>query len=179
MIMYGTSEDRSKAIRAEVERLRAAAGQIAKVKRIIKEFDGKIYNCRFDEAIKALSDESNYFYCCNHYGWFYIHHCYNHNYRDTTLLAGYSCKAQDKKQYMTVDSNKIFTDNKRIIADRMIEILNEKYNALLKQAADLERSLDEVQQVIQQVEHLQKMINGIIGSLPDFTIDTYNIKYYR
>lgn len=174
--MRDYEEETRETIKVEIERLRATAGQIANVKKIVREFDGKMYNCRFDEAIKELNDEDNYFYCFNQYGWFYIKYQYKHTYSKTTdLLVGYSTKDR-KERYETEDKYKIFTENKRIIADKMIEGLNRKYASLLQEAAELEKALENIEVTIAQINQIKELYCNLVSSVPSLIIDTYRVK---
>lgn len=125
MIIYTDVENKKEAIKAQADHLRTAAGLIKRLKPVIKAFNGKVYNCRFDNAIGALSDAEHRFYCYNSYGWFYITYTHNNSYSTRiTLLSAFSCKGEQKE--FTTDHEAAVFDNKRILADKMITLLNTK-----------------------------------------------------
>ena len=181
--MRTSIEEARKKIQSIAAHKRQAAGQIKKIKPVVMQFDGKIYNKRFDEAISALSDDENIFYCSNSYGWFYLHHRakesgYNEG---NDLLTGYSCKAtENERRYSTEDINKLFEDNKRIKADKMIERLNSKYASLLKEAADLEEAADNLDTFYKQFDNTLHLLNTLVHQVPYTVINVCGIKsnYY-
>ena len=156
--MRSYNEDLNKGIIEEIEALRTCARQIHKIKKVVKEFDGKIYNCKFDKAISELSDEECRFWVSNSYGWFYVQASpknaegqnIGRSYKN--LLSGYSALANDRKQCQTDETNKLFTGKKRIMADKIIDHLNERYASLLQEAKRLEESLDSLDISLANIE---------------------------
>ena len=165
-----TIQEKQEKIRNKAELFRTSAKQIAKVKAAVMQFDGKVYNCKFDEAIRALSDDEARFYVSNSYGWFYIQ-CLpagTNNYReDRTLLSAYSCVAGDRYNRVKNDDSKVvFSDKKRIDAKKMCVLLTEKYGELMQNAGEFDRAADNLEMVLDQIEKLKKMISAIEAPLP-------------
>lgn len=167
---YSDNESRKKELLKEAQYLRQAAGTIAKIKKVAANFDGKMYNCKFDEAIDALTDDESRFYCHSQYSYFEII-CQpkSGNYISTiSLLHTYKAvKGED---------NGIFDANKRINAARMIEALNNKYAQLQKEAADIERAAENLEAITGQIETLKAMINNIVDSVPYRVLNVCNLK---
>ncbi len=182
MIYIDSMDEKKKAILSRAEWLRLAAAQIKKIKPVINDFDGKIYNCRFDEAIKNLSDDKLSFWTSNQYGTFEITVYHDHVYNDKiALLTGYSCKAQKNNysQYHTDEARAIF-DGKRIKADKMTALLDDKYTQLNKEAYELETIADTLEERIIQIKQTYDLLNQLCGSLPSVVTDICKIKphYY-
>ena len=182
MIYADSIDEKKKAILSRAEWLRLAAAQIKKIKPVINDFDGKIYNCRFDEAIKNLSDDRLSFWTSNQYGSFEIVIYHDHTYSDKiSLLTGYSCKVQknDYSQYHTDETRAIF-DGKRINADKIAALLDASYARLNKEAYELEVIAGELEDRIKQIADTYNLLNHLCGSLPTVVSDICNIKrhYY-
>lgn len=173
---FGSLEERKSYITNRAAYLRDAAGTINRVKEVVKKFDGKVYNCRFDEAISDLTDDRNRFYVSNSYGWFYLY-CYKRgtNLNNApSLLTGYSCKADQIKD-QTREEYKIF-DGKRIKADAMIEGLNRSRERLLQEAFELENAAADLDNTLQMIGSLKNAINSLICGLPYTVQDACGLK---
>ena len=178
--MYGvnTIEEKRDYILKRAHILRDAAGSVNRVKEVIRDFDGKIYNCRFDEAIANLTDEDHRFYVSNHYGWFYIQFSPRKgNYNNTqSILSGYSCKASDQVREQTRQECILF-DGKRINAAAMINGLNNKREELLREAYTLESAADNLEKTLQQITDTKALLNNLVQGLPSIVRDACGLKY--
>lgn len=168
--MFYTKEDAKKELTKEVQSLRAAASNIYKIKKVVNTFDNKVYNCRFDEAIKQLNNDKMRIYShVNCYGYFIIDFYDKETHKTINLI--YTKKA-------TKDTETIlFTDTKRIKADWFINELNKKYSELLQRATEIERASAEIERTLEQLKSLKKSINCIIGGLPSEVTSIYNLKH--
>lgn len=168
--MYYTNSEREKNALQEAQALRLAASQISKIKKIISDFDGKIYNCRFDEAINKLKNDniivSSF---VDSYGYFNIYVSDRHRASNIYLLR---CKKATKGE-----ERPYFTDTKRIKADAMIEQLNYKYGELLKSASEIEETVKDIKTKINQLESLKKAMNVIISTIPAEVANIYRINH--
>lgn len=173
-----TIEDQKKYILSRASMLREAADSMNRVKEVVRKFDGKIYNCKFDEAIQDLTEDTNRFYVSNQYGWFYIQFCpRNGSYNNTvSLLTGYSCKASDSIKEQT-NTDYILFDGKRVNAEKMIEGLNRKRAALLKEAYELETVAADLEKTVKQINDTKSLLNTLVQSLPSIVRDACNLKY--
>ena len=167
-MIYGSNEEKKNHIRKEAQALRLAASKIHLVKEVVKQFDGKVYNCRFDNAIKALSTEDFRFWCHkDSYGRMGI--CCTGNSRYITI---FSCRIETGKQ------NEYMTDKKRLKADNMISALNAEYGNLMKKATELEAGADKIDIILEQVSQLKSMLTTIVNSVPYEVSDAYGLKRY-
>ena len=173
-------ENQEKEIRDKIDGLRSAAGRIKDIKPIVRQYNGKIYNRRFDEAIRELSKKDDHLWVSNTYGWFYISYSRRKSHiRDITLLSGYSCKAENMidPERQKDEAARIFNE-KRINADKMCESLDLHYAKLLKEAYELELAFDHIDETQKRLEDIKRVYEATVRSLPSDIIDVYGIKRY-
>jgi uncharacterized protein YukE len=173
-MFIGSFEQKKENIKKQIEALRTASKQIGKIKKVVQEFDGKIYNCRFDKAISELSDKEAglRFYTQDYYTTFAIQCSTSHFYSPVTLLETYRpVKGQ------TQDKCICFDENKRIKADKMIELLNNKYSEILKKAQELENALNTIETTLDQLEQIKNTYKLVADALPYQIRDVFGIKY--
>ena len=168
--MFGTYEDKKKELTREAQSLRAAASNLYKIKKVVNAYNGKVYNCRFDEEIKKLCDDKIRIHShVNYYGYFIIDFYDKATNKTVNLI--YTKKATKDTE------TTLFTDTKRIKADCFINELNEKYSELLQRAAEIERAGAEIEKTLEQLKSLKRAMNCIIGGLPSEVTSVYNLKH--
>lgn len=179
MISIDDIEIKQQGICNRVASLRRAADTTRLLKPVIRSYDGKMYNCRFDEAIQALSDDNARLSVSNSYGWFYIYYRESDmSYNDQiALLTGYSCKSAEYKPHQT-DQDKIMFDGKRIKAAAMVAELDAKREALLKEAYDLEDYAGNLPDVLKHIQDTEKLLHHLTVGLPSIVMDLCRIKRY-
>ena len=180
MIYTDRIEEKQKGILTRAEWLRRAASHVKRIKPVINQFNGKIYNCRFDEAINALSTDQERISAYNQYGWFYIRIWSKNIYSaEQFLLSGYSYKSTDQIKDQNRPECQIF-DGKRIKADKMTALLDASYARLNKEAYELEIIAGELEGRMKQIADTYNLLNHLCGSLPPVVSDICNIKrhYY-
>jgi len=173
-MFIGSFEQKKENIKKQIEALRTASKQIGKIKKAVKEFDGKVYNCRFDQAIAQLSDKEAglRFYTQDYYTTFAIQCSTSNFYSPVALLETYRpVKGQ------TQDKCICFDENKRIKADKMIELLNNKYSEILKKAQELENALNNIETTLNQLEQIKNTHKLVTDALPYQIRDVFGIKY--
>lgn len=172
-MFIGSFEQKKENIKKQIEALRTASKQIGKIKKVVQDFDGKVYNCRFDQAIEQLSDKETglRFYVQNHYN-FSIQCSAFQCYPYIALLETFRpVKGQAKGKCICFD------ENKRIKADKMIELLNNKYSEILKKAQELENALNNIEATLDQLEQIKHTYKLVADALPYQIRDTFGIKY--
>lgn len=170
-MIYGREEQKT-AIRSQVSALREAAAMIPKVKAVVRRFDGKVYNCKLDNAIKELNETSENvrLYSGVRYGdWYYID-----SYRkgggsryDVSILCGYA----PKKERIPDGKMFLFDENKRIRADLFCASLDRKYEEIMKKASALSRAADELDTFCEQVASLTKTLGALKNTVPYEVLD--------
>jgi len=160
MKYYHSTEDQKKDLDSRVESYRRVAGYTPAIVKILKQFDGKVFNCRLDKAIREATD--NEIGVFKRYGFIYISGHYMTNYHEITLAA---FKEEDLK-------------NKRIDAEKIINQVITAREELLKKAYSVETyaaQADNIREYVRQsIDKLEKMCRA----LPDDIRDIYNIPYY-
>ena len=168
--MFYTREDAKKELAKEAQALRSAASNIYRIKKVVSAYNGKVYNCRFNEAIKQLCNDKIRIYSnVNYYGYFVLDFYDKETNKTVNLI--YTKKA-------TKDSEtELFTTAKRIKAESFIDSLNAKYAELLKRATEIEQATAGIENTLQQLQSLKKSINHIISCLPAEVTNIYNLKH--
>lgn len=169
MMYFESNEARKEYILKEAEKIRTAAGIIKDIKPIVRQFDGKVYNKRFCEAVEALRSDSLWISAGINYGFFYIRtypaRCYS---EDIYILSTRAATAGEERE--------AFTDSKRIKADAMIDILNNKYGELMRKAYIFEEQARTLDQTMDQIDQLKMIYKKLWDDIPGELHEVYNIK---
>lgn len=172
-MVYGGIDKQKSAIKNNASLLREAAAMIPKVKAIMERFNGKCYNCKLDNAIRALSEDNPFtrVYARITYGnWYEISAYPKHgSNRDTNLLSAYSAK--ENNRFMTDETRKIFNDEKRLDAKKAVALLNQRYSELMERAAALDRAAEELGTFLSRIEDLKKTLAAVKNSVPYEVLD--------
>lgn len=178
-----TTEERQTALRKKAAWFRQAANMATRLKPVIQSFDGIIYNCRFDDAIKQLSDDDYTLWVDHRNGFFAIDYMTRHCYRsETYLMQGYDYIASNKTDHTGSGYKsqwKFFSDNKRIDAAKMIQSLNDFRADLLHQAYELEKTAEELPETLAHIAMLRDSLEKISRSIPISAIDIVGVAKYR
>lgn len=154
---YGQSKE--DAVKEYCDLCRQAAALYATIAPVIRQFDKKVYNCRFDKAIRAATAGQ---------------HVYVSKQFDTYIeIAFYECgKTFQLATIKTAD----LIDRKRIDADLLIADAQNRRAQHLKDAAQAEKVAGDIDTIKAQLESLKRAYNGIVDSVPYTIQDIYNIK---
>lgn len=159
MRYYHSTEDQKKDLDSRVESYRRVAGYAPAIIKVLKQFDGKVFNCKLDKAVREATDNEIGVY--KRYGFIYISGHYMTNYHEITLAAF----KEDELQ------------NKRIDAEKIINQVITAREELLKKAYSVETyaaQADNIREYVRQsIDKLEKMCRAI----PDDIRDIYNIPY--
>lgn len=161
MSFYGNIEEANKEAHKIVNEYRTAAGYILAVTKVVKDFDGKVYNCRFDKALKEATENRVYVDKKQYY--FQIYTWAGSNYGHHITLA--SIKPED------------LTDGKRIPADKLIESLKEHRESILKKAYTIESNIDQMPQARAYIMQTKEKLESFCRSFPDELRDIFDIPY--
>lgn len=160
MKYYHSTEDQKKDLDSRIESYRRVAGYTPAIVKILKQFDGKVFNCRLDKAIREATDNEIGVY--KRYGFIYISGHYMSNYHEITLAAF----KEDELQ------------NKRINAEKIIEQVITAREELLKKAYSVETYAAQADNIREYVKQSIEKLESICRALPDDIRDIYNIPYY-
>lgn len=170
-------EKKQETIRNIVAHYRRAADKIKLVKPIISDFDGKVVNCRFDEALKMHGDNWR-IYATHRYGRYEIVYLENSDYNNSIdLMSGYDCKADNRpSDGCKLDDNKIiFTDSRRIQSKKIFTLLNDKRAELLRTADEYEKYADELPIILKRVQDTANLMDAILKAVPWYLKDVSGV----
>ena len=158
---YGNIEDANKAANERIEDYRTAAGYIPAVTRVIKDFDGKVYNCRLEKALRAATDNR-----------------VTVNKNDYSLTI-YTYPRNNYSFHITLASipAKDLTDGKRIPADKITESLQAHRESILKDAYQIESNMEYMDQVRQYIKETKDKLETYCRSFGNDLRDLYGLPY--
>ena len=159
MIYYRSTEERQKDLNNRIESYRQAAAQAPAIIKIIRQFDGKVYNCRLDKALKEATNGKVGVY--NQYGFISIYACYTTNYHHINFAT---FRLED-------------LENKRINAEKLIEQVKAARENLLDKAYKVETYSEQADNIREYVKQSIEKLESICKSLPDDIREVYNIPY--
>ena len=161
---YYTEKDRAAAVEKTVAEYRNAAGLFPAIRRVFEQFDGKVFNCRLEEALQKetgtrirAEKRNNSTLDIYYYGNTYSGCC--------TWITLAQIKLDDMK------------DRKRIPAALLIESARKRREEHLQDAAALESYTGKMDDVKKQIEYFIGQANRIANALPYELRDIYRIKY--
>ena len=177
---YGTMDEKKQYLLRIAEEKSAAADRVDLVVEVVKQFDGKVYNCRFDEAIKELSDSEVGLYVTQRYEDIHIV-AYSRMPRrsgaDNDLMWARSWVWYHgdgpKEPY---DARDVFINGKRIDASRMIHLLIEKQKILYDEADKITEDVVNLDSILAEVKELQDALNAKVNSVSYVVRDACGLK---
>lgn len=155
------TESANKAAIQRAEEYRQAAALIPTMNKIIKDFDGKVCNCRLDKALKAATN--NRLLVEKRYSTIAIYTYPEHNYSHTMTLADMSVADMP--------------DGKRIVADKFKESSHKYRELLLRKAYEIETAAETMPQTIAYFEESVAKLNKFLQSFPAEIRDIYKLPY--
>lgn len=159
MIYYRSTEERQKDLNNRIESYRQAAAHVPQIIKTLKQFDGKVYNCRLDKALREATNGKVGVY--NQYGFISIYACYTTNYHHINFAT---FRLED-------------LENKRINAEKLIEQVKASRESLLDKAYKVETYSEQADNIREYVKQSIEKLESICKSLPDDIREIYNIPY--
>lgn len=159
MIYYRSTEERQKDLNNRIESYRQAAAHVPQIIKTLKQFDGKVYNCRLDKALREATNGKVGVY--NQYGFISIYACYTTNYHHINFAT---FRLED-------------LENKRINAEKLIEQVKASRESLLDKAYKIETYSEQADNIREYVKQSIEKLESICKSLPDDIREVYNIPY--
>lgn len=161
MRFYGNIEDANNEAHRRASNYRTAAGYTNKVAEVVKKFDGKVYNCRLENALKEATE--NRIFCSKNQ---YLLEIYTYPEKGYSYRVGLaSIKADDLKE------------GKRIPADKIIKSLKEHREELLRKAYEIESHIDEMEQVKAYIQQTKDKLESYCRSFNTDLRDIYGLPY--
>lgn len=159
MIYYRSTEERQKDLNNRIKSYRQAAAHVPQIIKTLKQFDGKVYNCRLDKALREATNGKVGVY--NQYGFISIYACYTTNYHHINFAT---FRLED-------------LENKRINAEKLIEQVKASRESLLDKAYKIETYSEQADNIREYVKQSIEKLESICKSLPDDIREVYNIPY--
>ena len=159
-MFYGSKEDQSREIQRRVADCREMAALFPIIRTVAEEFDGKVFNCRFE---KALQEKRPRIYVGKRFQYLEI----------TAYPESHSGNSFTLAQIKLSD----MPDGKRIPAKLIIEAAKSKRESLLQQAYRIERDAAEVEEKRRQLDYFKDQIDKIRDSICYEVQNVYNLGY--
>ena len=143
---------------------RFAAGCFAAVRKVVEQFDGKVYNCRFDKAVEAIQTADGRKLHCYKYSRFvevYVYPVGNYN-RQYTICH--------------IDLEKL--ENKRINASLIVDDMRKRREEHLQKAAELEIAREHVERVKKRMEEIDLEVKSLMDGMSWEVRDLYGMNYH-
>lgn len=145
-----------------INELREVAGIIPALCKVFREFDGKVYNVRFDRAINDVSgrriivDKGDY------------------------LVDLYTCMKSSPGNIIEIARFKRedMKDGKRIPADKVIESARSHREKYLQEAYYLESNKERLYQAREYIRQAVDNLNKYMDSIPYVARELYKIPHY-
>lgn len=153
-------EEATKTAVQRVEMYRSAAALIPAAVKVIDQFDGKVYNCRFDKALAAAVPRLR---AEKRYNTLAIYTYPEHNYSRAFTLA--DVKFED------------MPDGKRISADKLRESARAHRENLLRTAYEIETSIETMPQTMAYYQETVDKMNDFLKRIPSEIRDMYGLPY--
>lgn len=177
------SEDRKASAKAAVElelkNRRQVLNLYDKVIEVVKKFDGKVINKRFETALRNIDDSLRVkrsgtridisFYCKNRYAggryllWDYI------------SLNNYMNTSPTDRRYCVVDYDG--NGNCRINAEKMIIHLLVRKNDIADEIKQIEEHHVKIAEYEKELEELKTKIESVSGQIPFLLREYYGLRY--
>lgn len=153
--MYVDIEEKAKAMRRYCEERRQIISIMPIVREVIRKFDSRVYNKRFNNAlasaVEAKHGKSLYIRVELSISreWLWISAGVTGHWSDCESLCG--CPLDE---------------GERIPAAKMLESCNAEYAEILKEVCEIEQSIDRMPDIIAQLGELHRLQEQIIKSVP-------------
>lgn len=158
---YGDIEEANKAAYERIEDYRTAAGYIPAVTKVLKDFDGKVYNCRLEKALRAATNNRVTVEKNNYHLSIYTYP--RHNYSFHITIASIPAEALE--------------DGKRIPAAKLIESMQSNRERILKDAYQIESNIEYMAQVKQYIKETKDKLENYCRSFGSDLRDLYGLPY--
>ena len=159
-MFYGNQEEKKKEIEKRIRACREMSTLFPIIRSVAEEFDGKVFNCRFE---KALQSKRPRIYVEKRFQWLEIN----------AFSEEPGCRQFTLAQIKISD----MPDGKRIPADLIIDAARKKRESLLRQATEMERDAAEADEKRHQLEYFKSQIDKIRDSICYEVRDIYNLDY--
>lgn len=153
-----------KLIQLDIDNIDRAIGLINELKEVVKKFDGKVYNVRFDRAVKetvgALVERKSTMYENS------IAISWKPDIRNIFIDGHYS----RNQEYYLLWGAKL--DGKRINATKTIEVLENRAKELEEEKTNLYEGISKIEEILDKYNGIKKQLEELRDEVP------YDIRGY-
>lgn len=164
--MYGFYDEEAR--RAGCEKTaaahREAAALFPAIRKVFEAFDGKVFNCRLEKALREATGRRVFVKKSDYSIEVYT---YLDDYRGSSWYTLAFVKCEDLK------------DGKRIPAAAFIDSARSNREKHLKEAAQMEAAPDTVPELVQHIKYFIDQANKLIDSLPYSVREMYHVSAAR
>lgn len=184
---YYCNEDARNLVELEIQNRKEALKLYDGIIEVVKKFDGKVLNKRFDTSLKQFDGRLSYE---REYSWFNIKMSTFDSRSCKSVKKdsyGYSCTNYITENYLILNSviytysynpkDKVMLDNERIISSVLIEALNKGKEQMEDKIKELENSIDKVDEWKSKLKALQIEIEEVMKEVPYIIREYYDINY--
>lgn len=161
-MFYGNREDQNKHISEIIKENREAAQLFPEIRKVIQNFDGKVYNIRFQKALQDATGK-------------YIWAKYNDYGSYGGNVSIYICGNANRIYTLATIRREDMKDGKRIDAEKMIASARVNRESHLKKAYKMEQSMQQIDVIKKQIQDIEQLLKAVTSPLDYEIRDTYNI----
>lgn len=138
------------AIKAMIEELKATQAVINEVESVVMDFDGKVYNCRFEKAIK---EKTSCFVILDRY------------YTEGITIQRINSNCSTSTGVVVHVKKSEICDNKRINAGRLIAAIDKAKQERNKKIFQLTNELTWIEGAIESINEQIRAVNRMVNSI--------------
>ena len=166
---WGSREEQDKRVKTEVAARREAAAAFPFIRPVLQQFNGKVYNCRFEKALQEAAEGKapGRVYARKDDYWVTV------NYYPSTGHVGtaYGLTLCQMKTEALIDG-------KRLDGKALDDSLKERRAALLREAAEIEEQAQQVELFQKRIEETKRLLESVTGGINWTVKDIYGLDYY-
>ena len=153
---YGTREEKDKAARKIAQFHRETAELFPAIRKVIENFDGKVFNVRFEKALQEKTGKRIFAKAYNAYIYIYLYF-------------------EGREYNLAILHREDMADGKRINAAKMIESAREHRASHYLKAYTIEAQMTQIDAISQQLQDIERTLTALTCHL-DYSIrDIYGL----
>lgn len=151
------------AIKAKIRELEATQAVVDAVKAVIREFDGKVYNCRLKNAITEKT-------AC---------YAYENSYYTNDLVITRTGASSSPFGNVVWAKKSEFLDGKRINAAKLNAVINKEAADRQKKIFTLRGELTWIEGAVKGINEQIRLLNKMLDGISSETLDIYKNSFER
>ena len=170
MFIGSTRESQDKQAQMEVEARREAAAAFPFIRPVLQRFNGKVYNCRFEKALKEAAEGKTpgRVYARKDGYWVTV------NYYPSMGNPGHCIYGLTLCQMKT----EALIDGKRLDGKALDDSLKERRAALLREAAEIEEQAQQAELFQKRIDEAERLLKSVTDGINETVKDIYGLNCY-